>query len=76
MCTIGVTPEFDQSARAILRYYSIALLLREPIAIQRIVPRLEENPLASIAPLRHVTGRMWNDDASDAGHMGKATTEE
>ena len=40
----------------------------EPIAIELIVPRLEENTFTAIAPLSHVIGRVGNDDAGDARH--------
>ena len=40
----------------------------EPIAIEFIIPRLEENMLTAIAPLSHVMWRVRNDDAGDACH--------
>jgi hypothetical protein len=55
------------------RNAELSARFREPIAIEFIVPRLEENPFTAIAPLSHMMWRVRNDDAGDACH-GKTLT--
>jgi hypothetical protein len=40
----------------------------EPIAVEFIAPRFEENTFTAIAPLSHVMWHVRNDDAGNACH--------
>ena len=45
-----------------------ARLLGQEVAIDLLIPALEEDRLAPIAPLGHVVRKTWNDDAGEASH--------
>jgi len=52
------------------RNAELSARFREPIAIEFIVPRLEENASTKISPLSHVMWRVRDDDSGNACHRG------